>query len=179
MPAEKSYAADDLDNVNISYGDYLSRGASTHDPGMERLDGEHGIGDGIGTVPDGIGKGYVPRSFEIGAAEVSKYGATENCPGCVWQQHRLGPRRNHSEECRNRFQEAMANDVEDQDKVKRAKARAEGWNEDSENDDKRAGEDPRQGQNEDVDKDAMEDALDRDDDGAKGADTDAEDAGLE
>ena len=107
------------------------------DPGLERFHGGEGIGDRKPGAHIEVGKGYVPRGARIGAQEGRRYGLTEGCPGCTWHQSKLGPQRMHSDTCRRSFEELLAENKGDRDKVQRATARREEWTTDkAEEDDK-------------------------------------------
>ena len=40
--------------------------------------------------------------------DFEEHGQTAGCPGCIWLQTQIGPRRGHTEQCRKRMEEELA-----------------------------------------------------------------------
>ena len=145
VTAETAYGVDYLEKIKVDFYDYLIKGASTADPGLERLEGNGDLEVGNGLDKETGPTGYVPRSFKIGEAQGLKYGFTESCPGRIWRQLRIGPRQNHSEECRARFRRLIEEYEQDKDTVQRTEARKKEWEQRESKVHAGAGGDPRQG----------------------------------
>ena len=125
LTKEKAYQATYLDEITTTVEEYILKGASAEygpmGPSTGITGGEQG---GRGDNND---KGFAPRSFRITYDDGVKYGFTDGCPGRVWLQNRLGPRRGHTIECRSRFTNLMGDDDVDKDRVERATARQTEW----------------------------------------------------
>ena len=55
----------------------------------------------------------VPRRIYLKPDDFRKHGFTQGCPGCIFAQTSVGPKRNHSEACRNRMEAEIAKDPTD------------------------------------------------------------------
>ena len=75
------------------------------------------IADGADQVPM-RGRDFVPRRVYMKPNDYATHGFTEGCKGCVWMQNKLGPRSNHSEACRARMEQKIAEDENDERTVK-------------------------------------------------------------
>ena len=76
-----------------------------------------------GDVPAQIrtrGSGIVPRRAYLMPRDFSKHGFCQGCPGCIYAQNGIGPKRNHSEDCRRIVEEEIGKDNSDNraDKLK-------------------------------------------------------------
>lgn len=121
---ENAFQVKNLVDIKVTVDDYIPKGASTHQPGTS---GTGVAGGEVGGRDMPGDKTYQPRSFRISKKDGVKYNFTEQCPGYVWLQTGLGPRRNHIDACRRRFTEAMAADDDGKDRVDRAYHRQTEW----------------------------------------------------
>lgn len=122
---ERAFTHRCLGDIELTVEDYVSKGASAGIPGVVPA-GRVGGGDG-GAKLDVGDLGCIPRSFRITESDCAKYGYIDDCPGCRWSRFELGPRQNHTVECRKRFIEKMGIDSQDRDRVERAQARQAEW----------------------------------------------------
>ena len=63
------------------------------------------------------------RRMQITAAMIRKYGYTEGCEACLWQQRGVQQTKGHSEVCRTRVMKEMESDDEGRKKLKKEKER--------------------------------------------------------
>ena len=70
VTAEKAYSVDYLEKIHVDFYDYLIKGASTADPGLERLEGNGDLEVGTGLDKEAGANGCVPRSFKCQAIRV-------------------------------------------------------------------------------------------------------------
>ena len=115
---ELAYDSDCLDYIKISYDDFVMKGAQTT-PVVSFPQG------GGPAVPEQVplrGRDVVPRRPYMRESDFARHGFTQGCKGCTWAQNRLGPRNPHSEACRNRLEEKIAEDADD-DRTRLAKER--------------------------------------------------------
>ena len=112
VTSDRAYSPDNLNKLSVTFKHFIDTGASTSSPGV-RPSGEirEGAGGRLQGGPDG--RRYAPRDFKITQERCEKYGYTIRCDGCTWMENKLGPRRAHTEECRNRFKKLMQEDDED------------------------------------------------------------------
>ena len=54
-----------------------------------------------------------PRRVDLKPDDFRKHGFTQGCPGCIFAKTSHGPKRNHSEACRNRMEAEIAKDPMD------------------------------------------------------------------
>ena len=94
---ESAFPRNNLEDVKVTVGDYISKGASTSEPGMVA---SGPVGGGSGGRDLAGDKGYIPRSFRISREDGDKYDFTGGCPGRAWLPNRLGPRQPHTDGCR-------------------------------------------------------------------------------
>ena len=113
--AENSYDAACLEYIKTSYADYALSGAKSQgarvkfaDPAAEPPPREPAFR---------AGNEFVPRKIYLKPGDFGKYGFTDGCPGCVWLQNKIGARRNHSDECRLRVEQAIGRDPEEKHRI--------------------------------------------------------------
>ena len=110
-----------LEWAKTSIDEFVNKGAMTRARTMTRLPEE--------VRADTEASQYVPRRVRFVRKDFVKHDFTEGCPECIRLQTGLGTRKVHSEPCRTRMVEAFEQDPEDRERVHRAQARADGWNE--------------------------------------------------
>ena len=60
-------------------------------------------------IPEGVEPPKVKYRFQIRSKDIAKYGASEDCSGCLHQELEL-PQRPHTEDCRDRFAHKLMED---------------------------------------------------------------------
>ena len=105
---EVAYNSEIIDCVVARFEDYVLKGAKT----LLRVSFPRTAS--APTAQPTRGTGIVPRRLYLKPADFKKYGFTQGCPGCTHAQTNIGPKRNHSEACRNRMESEIANNDEDE-----------------------------------------------------------------
>ena len=95
---EVAYNSEIIDCVVARFEDYVLKGAKTS------LRVSFPRTASAPTAQPTRGTGIVPRRLYLKPADFKKYGFTQGCPGCTHAQTNIGPKRNHSEACRNRME---------------------------------------------------------------------------
>ena len=65
------------------------------------------LGDGPARIPM-RDPGIVLRRVYLMPGDFSKRGFTQGCPGCIYTQVAIDPKRKHSEDCRRRMEEEIS-----------------------------------------------------------------------
>ena len=112
---ETSYDNGCFEFLNVSYDEYIMKGArtklhTTAPAGMEQTE-----------IPT-RGRDFIPRRVYIRPADFARHGFTQGCKGCTWQQNRVGPRPGQSEACRARMESEIAKN-EDDDRMMKVQER--------------------------------------------------------
>ena len=107
-----------VDFVKIGYNEYILKDARTsvavaRHPGLAA-----GPTDQVPTR----GREFVPRRICTRPADFERPGYTQGCRGCAWVETKIGPTLPHTEECRQRIEEAIGADETD-DRAKKVKER--------------------------------------------------------
>lgn len=66
---------------------------------------------------------FILRRIALKAEDYAQFDYTAGCPGRHCMETRLGPRRNHSEQCRERIESALAQTEEGRERLERAGVR--------------------------------------------------------
>ena len=109
-----------VDSIKIGYNEYILKDARTS-VAVTRHPGP--AGGPIDPVPT-RGKEFVPRRIYTRPADFERHVYTQGCRGCAWVETKIGPRVPHTEECRQRIEEAMGADEID-DRAKKVKERSD------------------------------------------------------
>ena len=112
----------------------MMKGAKTHGPRIRFTDMEDKV-----VVP----RGYTVRRAQLGHDDFQKMGYTIGCPGCAWLQLGMGPRRNHTEECRQRMYRELQGTEEGRPRIERAEARRNRWSRPAETQQEEGGKGPK------------------------------------
>ena len=98
-----------IDNLGVIFEDYTLKGAktSTHVSFAKALGG-----NGPAQIPMS-GPGIVPRIVYLMPGDLSTHGLSQGFPDCIYAQNAIGPKRNHSEDCRRRMEEEISKDASD------------------------------------------------------------------
>ena len=106
---EVAYDPECMDYLSIPYDEYVLKGARTTPIGNSV---KSNLPAAVGEIPVRR-REFVPRRLYIRNADYERHGFTEGCKGCVWLQVGVGPRVGHSEACRNRLEQKIAEDPGD------------------------------------------------------------------
>ena len=91
------YDASCFDFLKVSYDEYIMKGAKT------QLHVTAPVGIEQAAIPT-RGRDFIPRRLCIRPTDYARFGYTQGCRSCVWQQHEIGPRPGHTEACRTRLE---------------------------------------------------------------------------
>ena len=101
-----AYDAEMINELSVRYDEYTLKGAKT----SLHVSFPKGTG-GVAPAPTPTrGPGIVPRRIYLMPGDVSKHGFTQGCPGCTYAQNGLGPKRNHTDDCRRRLDREIGKD---------------------------------------------------------------------
>ena len=100
MPDDVAYDRACLDIVKTGYREYVCEGASS---GPIQVRGS----DPLPRNADEGARGILPRRARITPKDLKEHGYTVGCPGCEAVEMGLATRRGHTEECRQRIEEAL------------------------------------------------------------------------
>ena len=116
---EVAYDPECVNYINIHYDEFVLKGAkSTANVSVPAPVAAGGEDQTL------RGRDFIPRRPYLRPADFHKFGFTQGCAGCVWSQNGLGPRRNHTDQCRKRLEEHIAKDPTD-DRIEKAKERSD------------------------------------------------------
>ena len=116
MPDDVAYDAACLDTVKIGYREYVCEGATSTMPMIRPSDPLPRNANPSAPV-------VIPRRTRLMPQDLKKYGYTVGCQGCESVELGHEQRRNHSEVCRRRIEEAMEASEADRDRLQRTKDR--------------------------------------------------------
>ena len=116
LQEDKAFDKKILTEVKLTFREYVTDGASSA-PMVVRPAGPSEPVAGPG------GARALPRRARMGPKDFENFGYTVGCPGCEQIQLKMGERRGHTEECRQRIESEIAKTREGQDRLSRAKAR--------------------------------------------------------
>lgn len=124
-PCNSAYDTKCLDYVQYSYEQYINAGAKSSDVKVRLHVAEDGLVPAADT-PTAGGK-FIPRRAKLNKADGREHGYTIGCPGCEWIQAPMGMKKNHSESCRARMEDRLAESEGGQERLKRQKERSDHW----------------------------------------------------
>ena len=116
MPDDVAYDEACLDIVKTGYREYVCDGAMSTIPSVRSS-------DPLPRNPDESAQTTIPRRTRITPKDISEHGYTVGCQGCEAIQLGHAQRRNHSEVCRKRLEEAMEKSEVGKDRLQRTKER--------------------------------------------------------
>ena len=97
------------DGLNVPYEEYTLKGARTS---MHVSFPTAAGGDIAAQIPTRR-PNIVPRRVYLMPGDFSKHGFSQGCPGCIYAQDGIGPKRDHSEARRRRMEEDIGKDESD------------------------------------------------------------------
>ena len=107
-----------IENLNVRFEDFVLKGARTtahvHRP-------KAAGGDSPDILPT-RGTGIIPRRMYLKPSDFAVHGFTQGCPDCIFAQTGIGPKRNHSDACRQRMEAEIGKDASD-DRAAKVKER--------------------------------------------------------
>ena len=116
LQEDKAFDKNVLKDVKVNYREYVTEGASSS-PVEVRPAVPSAPANGPG------GARTMPRRARMSQADFDKFGYTAGCPGCEQLQLKLGQRRGHTEECRQRIEAGLAKTDVGQERLAKAKDR--------------------------------------------------------
>ena len=116
MPDNVAYDKACLETIKVGYRDFVLKGASSKMTVTR-------TSDPLPRNPSESAPTIHARRTRITPGDLREHGYTVGCPGCESIELNLGQRRGHTEECRRRIEEAMAESELGREKLKRAKER--------------------------------------------------------
>ena len=98
-----------FDFLKVSYDECIMAGTKT------KLHVTAPVGIEQSDIPT-RGRDFFPRGLYMRPTDYARFGYTQGCRGCTWQQNKVGPRPGHTEACRARLETEIAK-VEDDDRM--------------------------------------------------------------
>ena len=103
-----------FDGIAVRFEDFILKGAKTV---VHVNVPKAGGGDRQSEIPTKSAE-IIPRRLYVKPADFVRHGFTQGCPGCVCARTGIGPKRNHSEICRQRLEAEIVKDLSDTRTVK-------------------------------------------------------------
>ena len=119
---DQAYDEQILEVAELKYREYVCQGAKSTNPRVRFAEVPRSNPN-----PEPIGKAFVPRKARITEEELKEYGFTVGCPACERTQTGVGPRREHSTQCRDRIEAKMEENEKTKPKIDRARERMDHW----------------------------------------------------
>lgn len=119
MTKEKAYDDNILDIIKVGYLEYIMDGARTTPPRVRFAEPE--------SRKTSDNKDVIPRRLRLTPEDFATQGFTQRCPGCIWIQTKVGPRRGHTEDCRSRIEKNINETEEGKERMERTQDRLNHW----------------------------------------------------
>ena len=116
MPDDVAYDKARIEAVTIGYREYVCKGALSKIPAAR-------ASDPLPRNPDLSAPVTVARRTRITPVDLAAHGYTPGCPGCEAVQLGHSQRTNHTEACRKRLEEAMAESEAGKERLQKTKER--------------------------------------------------------
>ena len=107
-PIENAYDPNCIDYITTSYDDYILKGAKSE--GAKLRFAPNATPIAATPILARGGSDWAPRRMYLLPSDVVRLGYTIGCPKCVRMQNKLGARRGHNNNCRDRMEKALEED---------------------------------------------------------------------
>ena len=113
MQDDRAFDSSMIKQIDMRFSDYVIQGATPIQ--VRPVEPGHPV-----PAPGGD---PVPRRAKLKPQDFDRHGFTVGCPGCEQIQLNSPDRKNHTEQCRRRMEEALSKTSEGQERLGRAKDR--------------------------------------------------------